>query len=81
MHEIDLQLLRDAGEIIKNIKHNCSENTKVKIIKALADYTLAVKLSNGPDLKRSKYWANVAEERRVKVVSLLNRTVTKSGAK
>ena len=78
MHEIDLQLLRDAGEIIK---HGFSENTKVKIIKALADYTLAVKLSNGPDLKRSKYWANVAEERRIKAVSLLNKSVTKSGAK
>lgn len=73
MHEIDLQLLRDAGEVINNNKHH--ENIKVRIIKALADYTLAVKLSNGPDLKRSKYWANVAEERRIKVVSLLNRTI------
>lgn len=71
MHEIDLQLLRDAGEVINNNKHR--ENTKVRIIKALADYTLAVKLSNGPDLNRSKYWADVAEERRVKVLSILSK--------
>ena len=73
MHEIDYDLISRAEQ---NIRKVISKDTKNYLRNILGKYKLACKLSNGPDLSRSKYWASEARSIERKIAKVLNPSKT-----